>query len=87
MTSKDEYSDSKCSKLKSAPRPPEFVDGEVFEVLPGFGLAHLRTADGRILGINRRTSVIAFSQVREGVRLRCEVCPNFNRVLRAELIG
>lgn len=31
----------------------DFVDGVVVEVLVGFGLAHFKTDDGRLLGISR----------------------------------
>lgn len=64
----------------------DFVDGEVFEVLEGIGLAHARTADGRIFGLNRKTEGIEFSNLREGVRVRCQVARTFNRVQYAQLI-
>lgn len=72
------------------PKPAEltvFVDGEVVEVLEGLGLAHVRTADGLTYGVNRQTAGIEFSQLRSGVRVRCQVTAKFNRVLRAELIA
>lgn len=64
----------------------DFLDGQVFEVLEGIGLAHVRTADGRICGLNRKTEGIEFSKLREGVRVRCQVAWTFNRVVYAELI-
>jgi len=64
----------------------DYVDGEVFEVLEHIGLAHVRTADGRICGVNRQTEGIQFSKLRDGVRVRCQVTRRFNRVLHAELI-
>lgn len=63
-----------------------YLDGEVFEVLEGLGLAHVRTADGRTIGLNRHTPGIEFSKLRDGARVRCKVARTFNRVLHAELI-
>lgn len=65
----------------------DYVDGEVLEVLEGIGLAHIRTADGRICGLNRNTSGVEFSLLREGVRVRCKVVQKFGRVVEARLIG
>jgi hypothetical protein len=55
----------------------------VFEVLPEFGLAHLRTEGGRVLGINRQTPGIEFDAVSVGQCLACEVQEPFGRVIRA----
>jgi hypothetical protein len=63
------------------------IEGEVFEVLSGYGLAHVRTTRGTVVGLNRKTPGIAFDQLREGQRVRCEVASKFNRVLRAQLIA
>ena len=64
-----------------------YVNGEVVEILEGFGLAHVRTSQGQIYGLNRYTPGIEFSQLREGVRVRCEVTAKFHRVLHAQLIS
>lgn len=61
-----------------------FVVGEIVEVLPGLGLAHLRTADGTVYGLSRNTPGVAFDSLQAGQRLRCEVTERFHRVLRAE---
>ena len=66
---------------------PQVVEGEVCEVLEGFGLAHVRTSNGRIYGLNRSTAGIEFSTLREGVRVRCRVSEKFNRVEYVELVG
>jgi hypothetical protein len=63
------------------------VEGEVSEVLEGFGLAHVRTADGQIFGLTKSTAGIEFSTLRPGIRVRCTVNQQFNRVVYAELIG
>ena len=63
-----------------------YLDGEVVEVLKSLGLAHVRTSDGRICGLNRKTPGIKFSELRDGVRVHCKVTRTFNRVLHAELI-
>lgn len=65
----------------------DYVDAVVFEVLEGIGLAHVRTADGRVCGLNRKTEGIEFSKLRDRFLLRCKVARKFNRVLHAELIG
>ena len=67
--------------------PTTFVDGELVDVLEGLGLAHVRTPGGQLYGLNRQTAGIEFSQLREEVRVRCEVTVRFNRVLRAELLA
>ena len=66
---------------------PLVVDAQVFEVLTEFGLAHLRAADGRVLGVNRDTPGIKFGDLREGQCLRCAVAQPFARVLHAKLIS
>ena len=62
------------------------VEGEVFEVMGGIGLAHVRTASGQIFGLNRDTRGIDFSKLREGARVRCSVAQKFSRVMSAELL-
>ena len=71
----------------SAQGTDTFVNGEVVEMLEGFGLAHVRTCQGQIYGLNRDTPGIEFSQLREGVRVRCKVTAKFHRVVPAQLIG
>lgn len=65
----------------------DYVDTMVFEVLEGIGLAHVRTADGRVCGLNRKTEGTEFSKLRDRLLLRCKVSRKFNRVLHAELVG
>ena len=59
------------------------VEAEVYEVLPGFGLAHLRSADGRVYGLRRGMPGIDFDALRLGQRLRCTVMEPFSRVVEA----
>lgn len=60
--------------------------GEVVEVLDGFGLAHLRTADVALFGINRDTQGVDFSAIRTGMRFRIVASTRYNRVVRAEIL-
>ncbi|MCW5665468.1 MAG: hypothetical protein KIT35_16670 [Piscinibacter sp.] len=62
------------------------VEGEVVEVLGGYGLAHVRALDGSTYGLTRETPGVSFADLREGQRVRVEVAHKFNRVLRALLI-
>ena len=70
----------------AASKTYDYVEAEVVEVLEGIGLAHVRTADGRIFGSNDNTAGIEFTALRGGVRVRCRVARKFNRVLSTELI-
>lgn len=63
------------------------VEGEVLEVLVGYGLAHVRALDGVTYGLNRETPGVSFADLREGQRVGVEVTHKFNRVLWAQLIG
>ena len=63
------------------------VEGEVFEVLDGFGLAHVRSSDGFIYGLNRQTPGVPFGMLHVGQRVRIDVTTKFARVLHAQLIG
>lgn len=63
------------------------VEGEVLEVLPGYGLAHVRALDGSTYGLNRETPGVSVADLREGQRVRVQVARKFNRVLHAQLIG
>ena len=67
--------------------PSSTVEGKVVEVLPGLGLAHVRTADGQILGITRQTSGVGFNLLRPGQRLRCQVTGRLHRVLHADVLA
>lgn len=62
------------------------VEGEVLEVLGGYGLAHVRALDGFTYGLNRETPGVSFAELHEGQRVRMEVAPKFSRVLRAQLL-
>ncbi len=68
-------------------KPAVLVEGVISEVLPTFGLIHVLTQDGDVLGINRKTPGVDFNALHEGQRLRCEVAPQFSRVLKAELLA
>lgn len=63
-----------------------FIEAEIAEVLPGFGLANAQTAEGRIFAINRKTPGVNFDKLMEGKHVRCEVSDKFSRVLHAELL-
>ena len=67
--------------------PSLVVEGRIIEVLSGFGLAHFATDENVMYGINRQTPGLDFDQLREGQRLRCDVVPQFARVLHAESIA
>ncbi|QPF72684.1 hypothetical protein G8A07_06915 [Roseateles sp. DAIF2] len=63
------------------------VEAEVFEVLPGFGLAHLMSDDGRMFCVTSKTPGIAnLADLKEGQRYRCWVTGRFNLVVRASSI-
>lgn len=63
------------------------VEGVVLEVLAGYGLAHLRAADGSTYGLNQWTPGIHLAELREGQRVRAEVTRKFSRVVHAVLLG
>jgi len=63
------------------------VEGEVCEVLVGCGLAHVRSSDGSIYGLNRQTPGVPFGMLHVGQRVRIDVTSKFARVLHAQLIG
>jgi hypothetical protein len=67
--------------------PYFYVDGEVVEVLTGFGLAHVRVSEGTVYGLTRHTPGVDFDKLREGQLIRVQAERKFSRVLRAELIG
>jgi hypothetical protein len=84
----DEASDARA--VASEPFPDEItfeVEGNIFEVLERFGLAHFRTPDGIIYGVARRTPGVDFAQLQEGTRVRCEVTDKYHRVLRAKVVA
>ena len=63
------------------------IEGEIVEVLPGYGLAHVQTAEGQVYGLNRTTPGIDFEEIHAGQQVRCVVTLEFNRVLHAWLLG
>lgn len=63
------------------------VEGVVLEVLAGFGLAHVRAADGSTYGLTKSTPGILFADLHEGQRVRVEVTRRFSRVMHAQLLG
>lgn len=62
------------------------MDGEVVEVLSGYGLAHVRAPDGTLYGLNGETPGICFTDLRVGQHVRVEVASRFGRVLHAQII-
>ena len=62
------------------------VEGEVSEVLDGFGLAHVRTSDSSLYVLNRQTPGVLFANLQVGQRVRMNVTLKFNRVLYAQLL-
>ena len=80
-------SDSTKTRAPAGSPPAHVVVGIVSEVLPGFGLVHVTTKTGTILGITRKTPGVKFEALREGQQLRCEVAPQFSKVLRTELLA
>lgn len=69
-----------------APAADAVVEGKVFEVLTGIGLAHLKTSSGQIYGLNRNTPGVDFDEIHSGQRVKCYVTKKFNRVLKAQLL-
>lgn len=65
---------------------PVDIEAEVFEILPGYGLAHLRAADGHVYGLRPNTPGISFDSLRVGQRVLCTVQQPFSRVVSAQLI-
>ena len=47
------------------------VEGEVIEVLPVLGLAHMRGSDGLVYGLRPHTPGVDWGELREGQRFRC----------------
>ena len=78
----------KSSKEHGLPlgAPGFTVEGEIVEVLPGMGLAHVRGANGVDYGLNRKTPGIAFDALHAGQRVRCRVTVEFHRVLHAQVL-
>ena len=70
------------------PKNTRLVEGDVFEVLRGFGLAHIRADDGAVFGLNKGTpGVDNFDLVAVGQRWRCTVLHPFSRVTFAQQLG
>lgn len=84
-TSRDGLTGASATEARAA--TSRLVEGEVLEVLGGYGLAHVRALDGATYGLNRETPGLSFADVHEGQRVRVEVTHKFNRVLWAQLIG
>ena len=63
------------------------VDGIIIEVLASYQLAHVRTPDGSIYGVNRRTPGVKFEELQQGQRIRLAVTAKFGRVLHAQSLG
>ena len=61
-------------------------EGEIVEVLTGFGLAHVLSQDGMCYVVNRKTVGINFEALRIGMRVRCIVTEKFSRVLHASVV-
>lgn len=60
-----------------------FVEGTVLVVILEFHQAQLRTSDGHMFAITRRTVGLDYAELRDGDRVRCEVTRALPRVLRA----
>lgn len=80
-------SDSTAQTVGRASDGDEYVEGVVVEVLVGFGLAHVKTDDGRLLGVSR--AVIgqhAFEAIYESQLARLRVQRRFARVISFEAL-
>lgn len=77
---------SSRSTVGSTVEGDSFVDGVVLEVLAGFGLAHVRSDDGRIFGISRAVVGQALDAIRESQRVRLRVLGRFYRVIEFHLL-
>ena len=92
QTSRDGLTDASGAEARAEgvanahPATSCLVEGEVLEVLGGYGLAHVRALDGSTYGLNRETPGVSFAELHEGQRVRVEVAPKFSRVLRAQLL-
>lgn len=75
-----------ASPQHDEPVNPSSVEGEVLEVLPEFGLAHVRGSDGHVYGLTAETPGIPFDQLHSGARVHMTVTTRFRRVLHARLI-
>lgn len=98
--SRDGLTGASAAKAPKAPKTPQraegaadvhtatscLVEGEVLEVLDGYGLAHVLAPDGSLYGLTRETPGVSFADLHEGQRVRVEVVPKFNRVLRAQAL-
>ena len=68
------------------PAVPFEIEGEVFEVLHGCGLASIASLHGAIYTLDRQTPGIDFNELYEGRWVRCELGGDATRVLHAELV-
>lgn len=62
------------------------VEGKVFEILHGCGLASVSSRQGSIYTVDRQTPGIDFEELHNDQMLRCMVDLDSKRVLRADLI-
>ena len=63
------------------------IEGEIFEVLEGCGLASILSSSDAIYTVDRETPGLTFADLRPGQFVRCTVDCEFERVLHAGLIG
>lgn len=59
------------------------AEGEIVEVLSGFGVANILCKNGVCYVVNRATPGVKFDRLRAGMRLSCRVTKKFSRVLHA----
>ena len=75
-----------ASAQRDEPVNPSSVEGEVLEVFPEVGLAHVRGSDGRAYALAVETPGISFAQLHPGARVQMTVTSRFKRVLQAQLV-
>lgn len=63
------------------------VDTTVVALIPEFHQANVRSFDGHLYAITKRTSGINLESLHEGQEVRCTVTRRLPRVLAAELIA
>lgn len=62
------------------------ADGEVIEVLPTFGIAHVRVENGVLIGIRRQTPGLSFERIQVGQRVRVTLEPGHLRATTVEFL-
>lgn len=82
-------SEASAPDAVAGPVPVEtmIVEGQIIEVLEGFGVAHMLTPDGFLYGLNRRTPGVDFRALQVGQRVQASVTRRLHRVLQATLIA